>query len=334
MNIYLLNATINGKILSEVLCDQGKIKGLITLNQDSANQSSEYYNYTEFCNKRGIECIELKSYGIHDKSDKAKLQGLEIDLLIIASWQRLIPEWLINHCTIGVIGAHGSHEGIENGRGRSPQNWAILTGQKSFSLSIFWIEAGVDNGNIIDTVEFEYLPTDTILASYVKVNLYKAKMILKNLENGRIEQKQGKPQKKEGLFLPQRVREDGKIDWNRDSRDISNMVRALTKPYPGAYTTFNHENIFIWSALPIIVDDEIYSNYSCGCILSLLNDSFLVKCSSNLLLVDNYESNVKLQEYMVFESVNYVQQIKEIIDRHNKKYGTPISPLILDEVNE
>lgn len=334
MNIYLMNATLNGKIYSEILCRKLSIKGMITLDDNGASKTNEYYDYTNFCEERGIECIKVSTYNLSEDEDRKMLEKLDIDLLLIASWQRLIPEWLINKCTIGVIGCHGSHEGIERGRGRSPQNWALITGKKKFSMSIFWIEPGTDNGDIIDTIEFEYLPTDTILVSYIKISIFKAQMVIKNIENGRIWRKEGIPQNKEGFYLPQRVKEDGKIDWHRDARDISNMVRALTKPYPGAYTIAEDKEYFIWSARPVVIENDLYDDYDDGTVLSILGESLLVKCGRNLLLIDECTNFADIKEETVFESADYQKQIKEIIDRHNKKYKTPLSRLVLDEMND
>lgn len=333
MNTYLLNATLNGKMISEILCDRMDIKGLITLDSGQSSKTNEYYDYSEFCLKKNIECIKLNSYNLSDPRDRDILDSLDLDLIIIASWQRLVPEWLIEKCSIGIIGAHGSHDGIEGGRGRSPQNWALLTGKDRFSLSIFWLKPGTDNGDIIDTVEFRYRPTDTILVSYVQINLLKADMILKNIENGRILRKEGTPQKDEGFYLPQRKREDGAIDWNRDAIDISNMVRALTKPYPGAYTVCDGKEYYIWIARPVVNESvHLYDAYKNGTVISILGESVLVKCEKNLLLIDSITSFEDIFEGMIFESADYKEQIKRIITRHNEKYGTPLSKLVLDEV--
>ena len=337
LQIYLLNATLNGKLLSEILCRRLGIKGMITLDENGKIKTNEYYDYTEFCKNNRIDCIKLKSYNMSDLNDKRLLEDLDIDLLIVASWQRLVPEWLISKCKIGIIGAHGSHEGIERGRGRSPQNWALLAGKNQFILSIFWIEPETDNGRVIDTVEFEYDAYDTILSSYVKINLFKASMIIKNIENGRILRKEGIPQSDEAFFLPKRTAEDGQIDWNRDAIDINNMIRALTKPYPGAYTVYNGVKYLIWIARPIRITTDLYEEYSNGTLLSILGDSLLIKCKYNLLLVDAWEEanqgQNEIHAGIVFESADYQKQIERIIRRHNEQYGTPLSTLVLDEIN-
>lgn len=333
MNIYLLNATLNGKLLFELLSRNITLAGMIILDESGKNSTNEYYDYSELCEKNKINCIRVKSYGLNADEDRQILEKLKIDLLIVASWQRLIPEWLIKSCTIGVIGAHGSHEGIERGRGRSPQNWALLTGKRVFSLSIFWIEIGTDNGNVIDTVKFEYTPTDTILTSYVMVNMYKADMILRNIQNGRITRKEGTPQKSEGLYLPKRTREDGQIDWNRSAVDIYNFVRALTKPYPGAWTMADNVEFVIWTARPVICKPVYINDFGeNGTVVSILGESFLVKCGSGFLLVDECANFEQVKEGMTFFSADYNEQMKGIIDRHVQKYGTPLSRLVLDEV--
>lgn len=334
MNIYLLNATLNGKLFSEVLCRKLAIKGMITLDENGSSKTPEFYDYKDFCAERKIEQIKVHSYNFLDVGDRRKLEQLDIDLIVVASWQRLIPAWLIKKSRIGIIGAHGSHEGITRGRGRSPQNWALMMGKTHFSLSVFWIEEGTDNGAIIDTREFEYIPTDSILTSYIMVNLYKADMILKNIENGRIARKEGTAQKEQGYYLPQRRREDGMIDWSRDAFDINNMVRALTKPYPGAFTQYGEIEFIIWSSRPVMAEDicYLYDSMENGTVVSILEDSALVKCGKNLLLVELCTNYDKLREGMIFRSADYKQQMQGIIDRHRQKYNTPLSSLVLDEL--
>ncbi len=335
MNIYILNATLNGKLLSEILCEKLKIKGLITLDESASSQTNEYYDYTEFCKERGVECIKLSSYGSLSENERSMIECLDMDLVIVASWQRLVPDWFINKCSIGVIGAHGSHAGITMGRGRSPQNWALMLGQRNFDLSIFWIEPGVDNGAVIDSRKFEYSDTDDILVSYVKINLCKAEMILDNINNGRISRKEGTPQSVEGYYLPQRKKEDGMIDWNRSADDIYNMVRALTKPYPGAFTVYANNEFKIWSAKPVHLKDcRIYDGAKNGTVLSILGESILVKCKEDLLLIEEMTGMDLIRAGIVFKSADYKEQMRTIVDRHKSKYSTPLSELIMNELED
>lgn len=333
MNIYVLNATINGKLMTELLVERLKICGIIGLDINGGNKTSEYYDYTEYCNEVGVPYYQMETYALSNERDKNLLESLDIDLIIVASWQRLVPDWLINHCSIGIIGTHGSHEGIIRGRGRSPQNWALMYGKNKFIFSIFWIEPGIDDGRIIDTEEFDYSEIDTILSSYVKLNILKAELIIKNIENGKIQNRSGDIQNGEALYLPQRTAEDGMIDWNRKCVDIYNMTRALTKPYPGAYTIYDGHRVIVWSAVPInLREDWICSGVANGSVISVLKDGFIVKCADGVLLVDLHEG-YNVRKGIVFESANYHEQMLKIVERHKQKYGTPLSDLILKEID-
>ena len=81
------------------------------------------------------------------------------------------------------MGAHGSPLGITKGRGRSPQNWALILGLSTFYISIFKIDPGIDSGQIIETRSFTYSDFDDIKTSYYKVCLLTADMIINNLKS-------------------------------------------------------------------------------------------------------------------------------------------------------
>jgi methionyl-tRNA formyltransferase len=48
--------------------------------------------------------------------------------------------------------------------------------------------------------------------------------------------------------MPKRRPEDGLIDWNRPVSRIYNWIRALTRPYPGAFTYLDGRKITIWKS--------------------------------------------------------------------------------------
>ncbi len=333
MNIYLLNTIKNGKLVAEILTLKNKVTGIIGIDENGEGKTNEYYDYSEFCDLNNLRYVPVTSYGLTKSEDRELLEKIDIDLLLVVGWQRLIPGWLIKHCKIGVIGVHGSHEGITRGRGRSPQNWALLTGKQHFIFSVFWIEEGADDGDVIDTDEFEYSLTDNIMTSYIKLNLAVAKIIIKNLENGRIANRFGTPQRGESAYLPQRKRDDGMIDWNRDANNIYNFIRALSRPYPGAYTKIGDTEFVIETAIPIITPYmDLLDDYNPGEIIEIIDGCALVKCRSNILLIKECSNLDKLEERMVFESANYYEQMQNIVNRHKRQYKTPLSDLILNEL--
>ena len=58
---------------------------------------------------------------------------------------------------------------------------------------------------------------------------------------------------------PRRVPKDGEIDFNRSAIDVYNYVRALTKPYPGAYYYYQNKKFILWK-VAILFDELDASN--------------------------------------------------------------------------
>jgi methionyl-tRNA formyltransferase len=58
------------------------------------------------------------------------------------------------------------------------------------------------------------------------------------------------PQMGPSSYFGGRRPEDGRIDWQQDANRIYNLIRAVTHPYPGAYTSMDGKKLYIWQATP------------------------------------------------------------------------------------
>ncbi len=335
LNIYILNTLGIGKDSTQFLYRELPIRGLIGLSERSAGDSISDYEYLKkFSASLNTRFIEVNDYSLKSEDDRKKIEILDIDLLLVLGWQRLIPDWLINQCRLGVIGSHGSPYGITGGRGRSPQNWALILGKNEFYISIFKIDSGIDSGKVIDTKKFELTDLDDIKSSYYKVSWLTSLMITKYIKSGLMDDSQLTAQNEsEATYLPQRTQDDGLIDWTRKTVEVYNFIRALTKPYPGAKSKFGNSFIKIWRARPFIVEpgDNCFAP---GEIVKIFNkDDILVKTGDGFLLIEDYEAfpdQESLKEGLVFESVRFSSQMRQIIDRHNSRYSDlRIAPEIL-----
>lgn len=331
MRIYLLNCLVTGLPFVKLLCGNVQIAGVISVKAEGASSITEYYDMEQFCLEQKIEYVTVETYSLKSENDKNKLLNLSIDLIIVSAWQRLVPEWLIKHCNMGIIGAHGSSIGIEGGRGRSPQNWSLILGQDRFYVSIFWIDANIDSGEIIDTKEFEYELIDDISTSYHKVAICLAEMVIENLRNGNIVNHYGVRQRGEIGYLPKRTSDDGMIDWKRTCREVYDFVRALTVPYPCAYTKVRGHIIKIIRCKYIRMESLLLGQYSHGEVIMILDSSsFWVKCSDGIIEILEYanEEGIEIKEGDIFEECDFKEQMRRIIERHNIEVGLPISSML------
>lgn len=325
MNIYALTTLEIGIDSLNILIRNLPVKGVIGLSKRNAGDKISGYKYLKpYCDKKGLEFTEVKSYTLKNEKDKARILSLDIDILLVIGWQRLIPAWLIDHCKICAVGAHGSVDGITGGRGRSPQNWALILGKDRFYISIFKIDSGIDSGEVIDTRFYPISKTDDIKTSYYKVSLLTTNMIIENIKNGRISDGNLDKQEGEPKYLPQRKPEDGYVDWNRNSDEVYDFIRALTKPYPGARSRIQDIEVAIFKARPLDVENQDW-NYKFGEIVNCYNNGdILVKTRDSFLLIEDYEVVTKSQTFqweegLVFESVSFKNQISSILNRHYQK---------------
>ena len=279
------------------------------------------------CVRLGLDFIPVHTYNLSSTKDRAALGGLSIDILIVAGWQRLIPDWLIAQCRIGAIGGHGSPWGITAGRGRSPQNWALILQEPAFEISIFFIDAGADSGPVIATRRFPYTPTDDIETSYLKAVLLTAEMIVQNLKNPEELRRRAVVQKGTPAYLPKRIPQDGAIDWNRPAQAVCAFVAALTRPYPGAFTTWRGEKILIWHARPLVMDMDCSDHVPGRIRLITQSEKFAIEAQDGLILIDEYKAppGLTLETEMVLESADFPSQMRDIIARHES--ANPDQPL-------
>jgi len=109
----------------------------------------------------------------------------------------------------------------------------------------------------------------------------------------------------EPTYYPKRTPEDGIIDWNKGTLEINNLIRAVTKPFPGAFSFLDGEKVMIWRAQPF--DERLrYDDHKPGQILEVFtNGNFLVKTGDSTLLITESEgSNDLIMKGRVFTSLS------------------------------
>ncbi|MFA5839207.1 MAG: formyltransferase family protein [Candidatus Margulisiibacteriota bacterium] len=245
------------------------------------------------CNKNSIPIYLTNSYNLNDTKDVQFFLNEKIDLLIVIGWERLVPEAVLAALGKFACGMHGSAFGLPKGRGRSPLNWSLITGQKKFITYLFKYDPKIDAGNIIGFRSFEINDFDTIASLHMK-NRIAMQDLLKTYiqligENREIAWPQP-PEKP--TFYPKRTPEDSAIDWNQRSMQIYNLIRAVLPPYPPAFCSHNNKKIYILDACPF--DPCLFHNKTLpGTIvdISISLEQFVVKTLDGTILVKKFSDS-------------------------------------------
>lgn len=233
------------KAFKGVLSEGIRIQAFFTLNSDGMKKRSGATNeYKEVCIKNKIPYCEIDSI----KGDVAYslIKKEKPDLLIVLGWSEILPVNLLEIPAIGTVGTHAAM--LPHNRGSAPVNWAIIRGETEGGNTLMWLNSEVDSGKIIEQIPFPITIYDTCKTVYDKVaeTNYKmvmnliARLIKNEIVAGR------KMQKTEEALLPRRRPKDGLICWEQPAKQIYDFVRALTEPYPGAFSYLDGIKWTIW----------------------------------------------------------------------------------------
>jgi methionyl-tRNA formyltransferase len=261
----------------------------LTPEQASKNNVSGYFDYRPMADAMGIQTYIPKSYALTANEDQEFFQSKKFDLLIQGGWQRLFPSAVLSTLSIGAIGLHGSADFLPKGRGRSPMNWCLIEGRKRFLMHLFMIKCGIDDGDIIAVKDFDITPHDDIETLYFKYAIVYRSLLIENLPAILAGKCSSIQQNGEPTYYRKRSPQDGEVNWElMDVWEIYNMVRALKKPYPGAFATLESKSVRLWSCRPF--DTRItYPSTKYGAIVERFDNRLIVNCRGGLLLIDEWE---------------------------------------------
>ena len=211
-------------------------------------------NLMPFLESEGIPYTVARKYNLKSDADRETLLSLNLDALLVMGWQRLIPDWWLGSLSIGAFGMHGSSRPLPHGRGRSPMNWSLVQGKDKFYTHLFQYKPGIDDGPVVGVQTFDINPHDDCLTLHFKNTVSMIRLCVTHLPDLLAGSARLTPQPEEAAtYYPKRSEEDGLIYWEDSSTRVYNLVRAVTKPFPGAFSYLNDDpdrKIRIWTAQP------------------------------------------------------------------------------------
>lgn len=171
------------------------------------------------------------------------------DVIFSFYYRNMIPMNIIEIPKIGAFNLHGSL--LPKFRGRAPVNWVLIAGEKKTGVTLHYMVEKPDAGDIIAQKEVDIEFEDNAQTLFMKM-ADAARLLMKEILP-QIESMQFKriPQTGESSYFGGRKPEDGIISWRNDALSIYNLIRAVTHPYPGAFTFLDGRKLYIWKALPV-----------------------------------------------------------------------------------
>lgn len=244
MRIVLVGAVETSAVALQALHAAGAEPALIiTLPPEAAARHSDFVDLGKIA--RGSQVFRATK--INAAGTLEAIRSAAPDVCFVIGWSQICGEAFRGIAKLGNIGFHPSP--LPRLRGRAVIPWTILQGEVSSASSLFWLDDGVDSGDLLLQRHFDVSPIETARTLYDKHTRNLAQMLpeaVKLMRSGappRLPQDHAK-----ATYCAKRTWEDGLIDWNQPAGAILRLVRAVGDPYPGAFTYFNEHILTIESA--------------------------------------------------------------------------------------
>tara|TARA_R110002072_G_scaffold1989_2_gene16433 strand:+ start:153809 stop:154696 length:888 start_codon:yes stop_codon:yes gene_type:complete len=282
MRILFIGSVISSeKLLRKTILLGGNVVGVLTKNSSKLN--ADFVDLSVLSNKYNIP---TKLYQKSEEKDIINwVHQLKPDIIFCFGWSSLLSDKIIQIPPLGVVGFHPTK--LPMNRGRHPIIWALALGLDVTASTFFFIDKGIDTGDILSQEEVVISYEDNAQTLYDKI-LLKAEAQLTNFLP-LLQTNQFKKIKQDlncSNLWRKRSKQDGQIDFRMHSRSIYNLVRALTKPYIGAHIHYKEKDYKVWK---VSESNENIPHIEYGKILNITDSKIHVQCLNSSVIIEEHD---------------------------------------------
>lgn len=174
-----------------------------------------------------------------------RIRDLAPDIIFSFYYRDILKAAILDIPLAGGLNLHGSL--LPAYRGRCPMNWVLVNGETETGVTLHYMTPQPDDGDIVGQRAFPISDEDTALSLHLKATTAASGLLdelLPRLSDGSVARF---PQEHAAAsYYGARRPADGEIDWSRSAREVHNLVRAVTRPYPGAFSYVGDRKFFFW----------------------------------------------------------------------------------------
>lgn len=251
-----------------------------------------------FAEEVGIPCFTPTSL----KQEYDVIADLRPDVIVVAAYGKILPDFILNIPKYGCINIHGSI--LPRWRGAAPIQYALLSGDKTTGVTIMKMDAGMDTGDIILTGEYPLSLEDNVVTVFETLSKLGSKLIMRFLNDPQYFLNNKKAQDHQlATYTKKLTKEDMRIDFCNAADGIINQIRAF---YPKAWFSLCGSKIQVLSAEKVVMQTN--SDVS-----TILDKNFLVSCGNNeaikLLLIKPESKRVMTGDEFLLSKPDFLGQV-------------------------
>ena len=212
------------------------------------------------------------------------LRKMEPDLFLVAAFPRLLGARILKIPKHGALNLHGSL--LPRNRGTSPVNWALIRDEKEVGLTMHYIDAGMDTGDIVFQTAIQVRDEDTLGVLADRIKAFAPEMIVQALtmiRDGEVLPRHPQDHIKATL-APRLHHQDCRINWSLSARQVWSLIRGTAQPNLGAWTTLSGRELVIWQAV-VDEDNPTSDRWALGTVISVDDTFVVVACGTGAIRV-------------------------------------------------
>jgi methionyl-tRNA formyltransferase len=235
---------IGYRCLQELLGYGEDICAVVT-HQDDPQEHVWFESVADLAQAAGVPVLSPRSP--NTPTVISRLAALQPDLMLSFYYRRLLCPAVLAIPRLGAINLHGSL--LPGYRGRAPVNWVLVNGETQTGVTLHYMVPQADAGDIIAQRAVPIAFEDTALTLFERLTQAAVGLLRDTFPLIKAGSVPRTPQDAaRATYFGARTPDDGRIAWNRPALDIYNLVRAVTTPYPGAFTIWRGKKLYIWGA--------------------------------------------------------------------------------------
>ncbi|WP_445178313.1 bifunctional UDP-4-amino-4-deoxy-L-arabinose formyltransferase/UDP-glucuronic acid oxidase ArnA [Pseudomonas sp. McL0111] len=229
----------------EALLNSGYDIAAVFTHADDPKENAFYASVAQLCATKGIP--------VHAPEDAnhplwiERIAKLDPEYIFSFYYRNLLSEPLLALAKKGAFNLHGSL--LPRYRGRAPANWVLVNGETETGVTLHRMVKRADAGAIVAQQRVAIERSDTGLTLHAKLRTAASDLLrdtLPNMLQGKITET---PQdESKATVFGRRTPADGKLVWAKPAEELFNLVRAVTRPYPGAFCAVGEHKLIVWSA--------------------------------------------------------------------------------------
>ncbi|MCX8072039.1 MAG: formyltransferase [Candidatus Binatia bacterium] len=273
-----------GYVCLEELLRLGADVPLVITHEDDPEENVWFRSVAALARNRHLSVFAPQNVNAPEWVNR--VEAVRPNFIFSFYYRRLLGRRLLELPTHGALNLHGSL--LPRYRGRCPVNWVLIHDEKETGLTLHYMTQKPDAGDIVAQRVIPIDDSDDALSLYRKL-AEAAPLLLRDVypllcsgNAPRIPQDHS-----QATYFGGRRPEDGRINWALTARQVFNLVRAVTKPYPGAFAFWRGKKLLVWraSAVPAPAESGLP-----GTVLET-DPELVVQCGRGVVVLEEVQSD-------------------------------------------